>query len=209
MAQQYLMLSEALKKLLLEYGMKPADLAREVNVPPPTIHRLLTGKSTRPHSSSLQPIADYFAIPLNELLGGTSTHEDVSQVVHHLPLIRWDDLPQLETLKNKPHKKMPYIGDINPGCFATAMPDSSMEPVFSRGDLFIFDPSASPQDRSYVLVCLAEGNIFTFRQLLIDLGEQYIKPLNADLSTFKIRKLNKQDWVMGTLIEARKIYGNH
>ncbi len=67
MAKKYLSLGKVLKKLLFERDLKPADLAREVNIPPPTIHRLITGKSTRPYESSLKPIAKFFQFQLNSL----------------------------------------------------------------------------------------------------------------------------------------------
>lgn len=49
--------------------MKPVDLARALDIPPPTIHRLVTDKSTRPYKSSLKPIADFFSIDMKQLLG--------------------------------------------------------------------------------------------------------------------------------------------
>ena len=69
MAKKYLNLGKILKKLLLERDLKPADLSRAVHIPPPTIHRLITGKSTRPYASSLKPIADFFSISVEQQLG--------------------------------------------------------------------------------------------------------------------------------------------
>jgi plasmid maintenance system antidote protein VapI len=42
MAKKHLHLGQILKKLLFDRAMKAADLAREINIPPPTIHRLGT-----------------------------------------------------------------------------------------------------------------------------------------------------------------------
>jgi transcriptional regulator with XRE-family HTH domain len=72
MSKTYPNLSSILKRLLFQRDMKPVDLARAVDIPPPTIHRLITGKSTRPYQSSLEPIAKYFGITTAQLLGTES-----------------------------------------------------------------------------------------------------------------------------------------
>jgi transcriptional regulator with XRE-family HTH domain len=69
MAKKYFQLSTILKRLLFKKDMKPVDLARELNMPQPTIHRLVTGKSTRPYKSSLEPIAKYFDVTVDQLIG--------------------------------------------------------------------------------------------------------------------------------------------
>src|SRR3990167_3591878 len=69
MAKTYPNLSGVLKRLLFERDMKPTDLARTLHIPQPTIHRLVVGKSKRPYKSSLLPIADYFSITVEQLLG--------------------------------------------------------------------------------------------------------------------------------------------
>ncbi len=42
--------------------------------------------------------------------------------------------------------------DVSNEAFATIMPDSSMEPLFPRESILIFDPALESVDRSYVLV---------------------------------------------------------
>ncbi|HVV68481.1 MAG TPA: S24 family peptidase [Gammaproteobacteria bacterium] len=78
-----------------------------------------------------------------------------------------------------------------------------MEPAFQVGALLIFDPERQPRDRSYILVRLEENNRYFFRQLIIDGNDHYLKPLNPDLSLFKMRFLDKKDQVIACLIESR------
>lgn len=105
-----------------------------------------------------------------------------------------------------PIKKIPFIGNISEQGFATIMPDSSMEPIFTRNSILIFDPNKSSKDRSYVLAKLHDSEILVFRQLLIDFDHKYLKPLNPDLNVFSMRLLAKNDKVHAVLIEARRIY---
>jgi SOS-response transcriptional repressor LexA len=220
MAKKYPKLGTILKKLLFRKDIRAADLARNINIPAPTIHRLITGKSTRPYLSSLQPIADYFSLNVQQLLGEealpaeyTETNEEGNNLprinkIKYLPIIPWEQIFSVDKIQYKSFKQTPFIGSISEQSFATTMPDSSMEPIFPQGSILIFDPQKTPKDRSYVLVQISDSQLPTFRQLLIDLEYKYLKPLNPDLKTFKMRLLEKKDVIHATLVEARKIYEN-
>lgn len=212
MAKHYLQLSKILKKLLYDRRINVSKLAREVDLPTPTVHRLVTGKSTRPYESSLKPIADYFSIEVAQLLGekplpglkeSTERNDKAlgTDSVGYIPMIPWE---QLHVRDNEVERdKVPFIGSIGTDGFATVMPDTSMEPLIQRSSILILDPSISPVDRSYVLVKLHETNAFTLRQLLIDADHKYLKPLNPDLSTFQMRLLNNNDSILACLVETR------
>lgn len=214
MAKEYPKLSSILKRLLYERDIKPVDLARAVDLPPPTIHRLITGKSTRPYESSLKPIADYFDIEVDQLLGeaplpGDQEKDASEEDSHHLgksrissiPLIPWQFLTNREN--EEQFETIPFVGAISKKGFSTIMPDTSMEPFIQRNAIVIFDPFIQPTDRSCILVKLHETKAFVVRQLLIDADHQYLKPLNPDLSAFKMRLLDKKDTVIASLIEIR------
>ena len=220
-AKRYYKLGENLRRLLFERNMKPIDLAREVNLPQPTIHRLVTGKSTRPYKSSLEPIADFFSVSVDELLDESPHIEDIweekstsskttplsaSQLIKQIPIISWKELDQLAEARKTTQKHVVTMGNLSNETFAVIMPDSSMEPFFARGTLLIFDPHQPPKDRSYVLVNLQENNLYIFRQLLIDGDDRYLKPLNPDLSMFKMRILHNNDRILGSLVESRNQY---
>lgn len=212
MTKKYPNLGRILKKLLFDRDMKPVDLAREVNLPAPTIHRLVTGKSTRPYESSLKPIADFFSISIDELTGespfsqnDTNEKNISSKMVTYLPIIPWEQIKNDQINKNT-LENTPFAGIISSKAFATRLNDSSMEPLFPRGCLLIFDPEKPFKDRSYVLAKPHETGGPVFRQLIIDLDQKYLKPLNPDLNAFKMRLLRDNDKIIATLVEARQTY---
>ncbi len=220
MAKKYLELGKILKRLLFDKGMKPVDLAREVNIPPPTIHRLVTGKSTRPYKSSLKPIADYFSISVDELVGEKPLINNQVSLTENkniqkfnksinIPIISWENLQQVSKMNIDLCDTTPFSGKISDHAFATILEDSSMEPLFSRKSLLIFDPERTPKDRSYVLAKLQGTQLPVFRQLIIDLDQKYLKPLNPDLNAFKMKLLQSHDSILGTLVEARQIYDEY
>lgn len=214
MAKHYLNLSKILQRLLFEKKMKPVDLAREVNLPQPTVHRLVTGKSTRPYKSSLKPIADYFSITVDQLIGEDALEADNEAVAFFpdkhkgfkkIPIIDWDGTSEFITkaINPNPHRFTMGSTNLGEGAFATQMNDSSMEPVFQRDATLVFDPKEQPKDRDYVLVKLKDVPSPILRWLLIDGEDKYLKPLNPDLSSFKMRLMEEGDEILAVLSEAR------
>lgn len=220
MAKKYPKLSHVLKKLLFDREMKPIDLARELNIPQPTIHRLVTGKCTRPYRSSLEPIAKYFSLTIDQLLGEESceaeNHAQASIVklpekprkFRQVPVVVWDKISDLINSNeddNQDADENYIMGNtaLSDKSFAAIMNDSSMDPVFPKGTTLVFDPAEEAKDRSYVLVKLKDTKSPIFRQLLIDGEDKYLKPLNPDLSNFRMRLMEEDDLILAVLIEAR------
>jgi transcriptional regulator with XRE-family HTH domain len=209
MAKHYPKLSGILKKLLFQKDLKPVDLARELDIPPPTIHRLVTGKSTRPYPSSLNPIADYFGVTTDQLLGleplfpEDETPKAASTPApagfQAIPVWSWNSLGKEE---KEVQMQLP-VGNVSEQSFALIMHDHSMEPLFEKGCTLIFDPAVKPIDRSYVLVKIASSGISVFRQLLIDVDNQFIKSLNPDISASSMRLLSPEDEIIACLVETR------
>lgn len=209
MAKKYTKLSQVLKKLLFEKNMRPIDLARELNMPSPTVHRIVTGKSTRPYKESLEAIARYLDVSVDQLTGEEPLFpQDVSETYNLpinkstkiVPIIPWQN-SQLDF--TNPTISEIIVINVSDKAFAVVMPDYSMEPLFPKGATLIFDPTREITDRSFVLVKLHDPNIYVFRQLLIDANQKFIKSLNADISAASIKLLQPQDEIIARLIESR------
>lgn len=190
--------------------MNSADLARKVNLPVPTIHRLVTGKSTRPYRSSLEPIAEFFSINVDQLLGEqplsdkqTSNNNNTTK---YIPIIKWQDIENQTPKKDIHEKVIVGTNQISNKSFCVTMPDSSMEPLFPENSQLIFDESITPKDRCYVLVKLNNCDKIVFRQLLIDSDTKYIKSLNPDLNKFPMRIIDDNDTIIAVLAESRLVY---
>lgn len=211
MAKHYLGLSNILKKILYERRINPSELARQVKLPSPTIHRLVTGKSTRPYRSSLEPIANYLSITVEQLLGEAPLENSLlsdteASIIKKVPLVPLEQINQSLSINTDDFKKIPVMEGVGIKGFATTLEDSSMEPLFFRGSILIFDPDKKPKDRSFVLVKLQEAQSPVFRELLVDADQRYLKSQNLDLNEFQIRVLDSNDYILGTLVEARKCF---
>jgi len=198
-------LSEILNKLLFEKKIRPMDLAREVCVPQPTIHRLITGKCKNPHQSTLLPIANYFNMTVEQLKGENTTYLALTKKNDHteIPLIDWLELHNRQD-KTATFKNKITICNASEHCFSTRMNDSSMEPVFPKDCILIFDPNKQVVDRNYVLVKSNQTKNFVFRQILIDGEDKFLKTLHPELN--RIKFLTESDQIIANLIEARHVY---
>lgn len=200
--------------------MKPIDLARELDIPQPTIHRLVTGKSTRPYKSSLEPIANYFDISVDQLIGDepllakwqpqtpalSQPLQDIR--IKTVPIILWNGATDLAIACKNAKKHIAITGNISDECFAVFMNDHSMEPLFPKSTILIFDPKKKHTDRSFVLVKLETKDAPIFRQLLVDVDQSYLKPLNPDNNIYKMRLLSPKDEVIGVLFESRNNFSD-
>lgn len=210
MTKHYPKLSRILQKLLYERRITPSELARQAHLPIPTVHRLVTGKSTRPYSSSLKPIADYFSLEIEQLIGErpipnweskNSINNLANERIKTIPIIAWKDIANIREAKEK-SEHVVFTVNTNNDCFALIMHDHSMEPLFPKNTILIFDPNKEPTDRSYILVKLTSGLPPVFRQILIDIDQRYIKSLNHDFKE-QMRLLNQNDVIIASLLESR------
>lgn len=200
-----------LNNLLFEKKIRATDLAREICVPQPTIHRLMTGKSPNPHRSTLEPIANFFNMTVEQLTGEHSSPAVMSHKENkflEIPLINWHELDYLEHQPEKTSmfEKHIAVSNISKQSFATRMNDSSMEPLFPKNCILILDPEKEPTDRSYVLVKFNENRSYIFRQILIDGEDRFLKPLNPELHSARLKIVGEDDQIIASLVEARHIY---
>lgn len=160
-------------------------IAQDLNIPPITIKRLLSGETTDPRISTLKSISDYFNVSIDTLIEPNSIGPTIfinKFKPAFLPLLDW------ETAKN--------IGDIDFTHWENWVPVTlgkdvifhqnafalesrpSMYPRFQPGTIFILEPSLIPADGDLVLVNLRENNELTLRELSIDPPDWQLHPLN-------------------------------
>jgi SOS-response transcriptional repressor LexA len=198
---------QILNNLMAEKKIRVAELARRVNLPQPTVHRIVSGVCEHPHFSSLKPIADFFSLSVAQIKG----HEPIQWLDHivKVPLLAWEQLASWLTSANTSqpieiHQKVITDATVGPRAFALKVKDASMDPVFPKNTLLIADPEREVRDRSYVLAQLANHPEPIFRQLLINAADRYLKPLSPDLECYKMIKLNNNDNVLSAIIQAKR-----
>lgn len=92
---------------------------------------------------------------------------------------------------------------VGPSAFARKVVGDSMvnpagSPSFPEGMTIIIDPAEKPAHRLFVLAKHKENHSLIFRQLLVESGAQYLKPLNPQ---FPIATMDAYD-VVGVAVQA-------
>ena len=214
MAKQYSSLAPVLKKLLFDRDMTATDLARDVGVPQPTIHRMISGKCKRPHQTTLATIAAYFDLSVEQLIGekpldpwtGHGDNLPSQAALRTVPIIRWQDVGNLALALSRKLGQVATFGHLGADSFALYMNDSSMSPIFPKNTTLIFDPEKQAIDRGYVLVRLGVSEVPIFRQIIFDVEHRFLKPLNPDLMATQMRLFEENDTIVASLVEARQVY---
>lgn len=197
-------IGQILKRLMAEQKIRVTELARRVNLPQPTVHRIVTGICEHPHLSSLKPLADFFSITVEQLKG----HEPLGalETVTRVPLLEWGEIHAWLDKEKVPMDTPKVITDakVSAKAFALKVKDAAMDPVFPIHSVLIVDPDRPPKDRSFVVALLHNYFEPIFRQLLMNAGENYLKPLSPDLECYKMIKIIDNDKIIGTVIQAKR-----
>lgn len=200
-------LSQNLKNLMIaKNNMTEAELAQETGIPQPTLNHILTAKTKRPRKDCLKALASYFSVTISQLLGTEHLQDSLasSRDITRLPVVGWNSI--LDKIDGKLNCDIvdQTVCDypVSDPAFAIKMNDSSMQPLFPRGSVLIFDPQKQPQDRDYCLFFVKKAGTVLFRQLVLDGNKQMLKALNQDLEEF-LRPVDKEDQYIALLVQSK------
>ena len=206
-------LSSVLKKLISEHTLNTAELARQTGVLQPVIHRIVSGETDNPKIGTLLPIANYFGISINELIGEETVlaNQNVNpsmanNTLHKIPLLNWQEIKEWPNIIKRGDRG--YIETSNKLCknsYAVAVKDSTMLPRFPEGTILIIDTSLVPQDQDFVIVQTSLQNEPLFKQVFFDGDDIYLKPVNPDFKTLFLDKSINYHY-LGILVEARTLF---
>lgn len=183
-------LAEVLSHLMKDARLTDAELGTQVKIPSSTITKLRLGHSLNPTIESLIPIARYFGIDTEQLLGFRKIDELVNNaslgvITHAIPVLEIDEIrPYLAGNLHGRARERQYIHtstQFTGKGFALIVKGSMMSSAFPEGAILIFDEKASAKDRHYVVVLLDGKDHPTIRQIFFDGDEAFFKPFNPEL----------------------------
>lgn len=129
-----------------------------------------------------------------------------TEIRGRVPLISWIQagLPSDVIDNFQPGDAMDWIATDAPvkkHTFALRVEGSSMEPEFMAGTIIVVEPDIDPQTNDFVVAKNCEEEA-TFKQLVKDGGEWFLKPLNPQ---FPIRPLGDYR-IIGVVVAQTKRY---
>ena len=125
-----------------------------------------------------------------------------------IPLLNWAQLRDWqETGRTHPASEIvdlvAIVGTFGPRVFALHVCGDSMEPAFFEGDTIIVDPDRIPKGRDYVIVTGKPGSEPTFKQLLVEVDERYLKPANR---RYHILPVTPDMTIVGVVVMKMRVY---
>lgn len=114
-------------------------------------------------------------------------------VIARIPLISWEEAkaytPETAATYTPENVKswIPVAPRTSTTAYALEVPDDSMEPEFTEGELVIVDPTMKPEHNRFIVARTTADSWATLKQLVVHGLRQYMKPLNARYPLIEIQ----------------------
>ncbi|MEQ3528740.1 XRE family transcriptional regulator [Pseudoalteromonas sp. XMcav11-Q] len=177
-------IGERIRNRRKELGLTQVKLSELADMAQQTLQKLESGKSQT--TKKLDKLAEALSCTPEYLQFGVGELDNASigpEIRNRLPLISWvqagawADIQEVSELEAE-HFLCPV--NCSDKSFILRVQGVSMEPKFQDGDLIFVDPEAACVHGSYVVARLDDDNQATFKQLIIEGGQKYLKALNPN-----------------------------
>lgn len=204
MAQQSLQKIESGKTL---QSKKLINIAKALNCTP---EYLLFG--TTPTRPSILEFAGEAVDAIKAGLGTPKNNiENITPTItpkNSLPLISWVQAGNWSEIGELHHSDIEhYLCPVNCSerSFVLKVQGASMLPKFKQGDHIFIDPDAQVENGSYVVARLEDENQATFKQLIIEGEEKFLKAVNPDWPT-QFLPINGNCTIVGKVIYKGEVF---
>ncbi len=207
-------LATNLASLLTQHRLSESDLAKALNVPYNTIHRLIEGTTTDPRMSTLMMIAEHFDITIDTLLSNTNQSFASKDAPKLVPIFTWEALQDSDFRQNIRLEDWPTWAPVatsktltlGPACYGLES-RPSMFPRFPLGTTFIIDPDEQAIDGDLVLIRIKSSGETTLRDLIIDAPHWRLAPTvtGSDILVFDESQYAIIGIVVLTMFYARNV----
>ncbi len=201
------------------FGGNQADLARHLGKSPSLIwqylsgHRMIGEKFARElEQKVVLPKGWMDALPFSDSNGlpKAANIDPGPRIQGRVPLISWiqagnwsEAMDLFEPGDADQWIECPFAhSDLS---FALHVRGISMETEFKEGDIIIVDPTRQPDPGRFVVAKKIDTNEATFKQLIQEAGEFYLKAINPDWPE-KIIRMDEEWTINGVVVGKMKSY---
>lgn len=200
----------SLTELMRVKGANMSQIHKDTGVPLTTITRLIHSKNPNPTIASLLPIAKYFGVTLNQLMGldplnlnNLSSSNLGAKTLRpwlHIPLINWEEAAHWPG--GPPCSIAKHITsdcELSNHAFALKVVETNWEGFFV-GSILIVDPKVTPEHGDYVVVLKENQTRTSLKQLLKDDDKLYLRPISKDYQT---QPMDPSFQIKGVMVQTR------
>ncbi|OGT43661.1 MAG: hypothetical protein A3F42_02220 [Gammaproteobacteria bacterium RIFCSPHIGHO2_12_FULL_37_34] len=201
-------LNRNLSKLMEDNHISLSVLHRNTGIAIPTIKRLQSDPTANPTITTLLPVANFFGITINQLIGSEPLPPGIIGYIEDkthwlkVPLIEWNQTINWHEKEKQSQPNSVVLVDIDVGQnpFALKMEEDDSLSI-SKGSILIINTEIEPAHKDFAIVYKAEQHSSTLKQILIDEGKIYLKSMNA---YFPPTLFDNSHRFLGVLIQIRK-----
>lgn len=196
-------------------GMNQSELARALGVTPQAVQKWEAGGA--PKGARLREVAQALGTTVEYLLTGSITVarkigpatdanvEPGPDLRGNVPLISWVQAGNWETVIDNfapgdAEDWLPCPRKFGPHAFALRVRGVSMEPKYQDGDIIFVDPDAQAEHGRNIVVRLDDEHEATFKQLVMEGGQKFLRALNPDWPGPKLIPINGNATICGVVI---------
>ena len=210
-------LGKRVEKRRIQLGMTQAQLGLIAGLAQNSIHNIESGETKRPRkidalAEALNCTPEYLLFGIGETQADKkSENSNVAPgptLKAAVPLISWVQAGAWSEISEiKAYDAERYLCPVNCSdlTFALKVQGVSMEPKFFDGDLIFVDPEAECIHGSYVVARLDDNNEATFKQLIIESGQKFLKAANPNWPE-QLIPINGNCTLVGKVIFAGKSF---
>ena len=191
-------------------------IAKRTGLGQTTVGRIIRGE-VDPSAENLRKIADAFGTTVEYLLTGSMTVvrpiesgvdanvEPGPDIRGKVPLISWVQAGDwCEVVDNfapgDAESWLPCPKAFGQHAFALRVRGISMEPKYQDGDIIFVDPGVVAEHGKNVVVRLDDDQEATFKQLVVEGGQKFLRALNPDWPGPKLIPINGNATICGVVI---------
>lgn len=196
-----------LSKLMADNYISLSVLHRNTGVAIPTIKRLQSDPTANPTMTTLLPIANFFNITINQLLGKEPLPKLSSGYIENkdnwvkVPLITWQETIKWADLKREKFEDTVLVDiDIGQSPYALRVEEDDWFFIV-KGSILIFNSEIKPEHKDYAIVHKNGYSQPALKQVIYDEENIYLKSMNQYLPLGLFEEEHK---FLGVLIQIRK-----
>ncbi len=201
-------LNKNLSMLMETNGVSLTMLHRNTGIALPTIKRLQIDPLANPTITTLLPIANFFGITVNQLIGNHPIPKVITGYIENkshwlnIPLTTWELVVAWSNKEIREKTNSFVLADIDVGenPFALTVIEDNWINI-PKGALLILNSDIQPIHKDYVVICKAGQTHATLKQIIIDEEKTYLFSLNPYLPPTLLDDSYK---LFGVLIQIRK-----
>lgn len=179
-------LAQRIKQAREQTHLSQRELAKRSGISQQLISKLENGlvEST----SEIFKLAAALSVDPRWLATGEEIPEAHSTMAY-VPLVSWVAAGGWRDIAQASEQTLvPVSCRVSKNAFALRVQGDSMEPKFPDGCIIVIEPAGEARTGSYIVLRLDDSDQATFKQLIIDGGVHYLKPLNPRYPVIEIKE---------------------